>query len=284
MEGVLRSELPDLGNIAQSLGSKWGFSQKSVQNRYRCIQDVLLSEIDKTPGLGGDKRGKRKKVCRNMKEALQYRDLIADEAPSKRCLEDVDSVEAPPVPKKRALKRSVAAAREFVLNPFVNPIASTSGSYRRTPSHVPPLSQTLMAHPDNAPPLTRLQALSLERGGSTEEEVSDSELFAEGELDEMLRTPEQMKVMMGTYLYQEWEEAQQKAALREAEDAANDALSAGLPDGSGLTVFSDGEGNEPEMVIYPDLYSWNEMRFDDDFELGHDLEDDHPVLYQDQDY
>ena len=121
--------------------------------------------------------------------------------------------------KKRKINHSnVEDAYFFLLNPLsakchslTGNIVSEEPSASATPSSLSPPTVPLttyllsgLSH-DSERPRSRLQLLALVRGGGTSDHIHDDELFAEGELEKLLRTKEEQEALEPLFRLQ-WEE------------------------------------------------------------------------------
>ncbi|KAG2349610.1 hypothetical protein BDR05DRAFT_955480 [Suillus weaverae] len=126
--------------------------------------------------------------------------------------------------KKRKIKdHSVEDAHHFLLNPLSarsytlsnhmvseGPGASTTRSDASSPILTPPtvpFTTHLLSTSsyDSKHSLSRLQLLALSRGGGSAEHICDDELFAEGELEELLRNSEEQEALKPLFRLQ-WQE------------------------------------------------------------------------------
>lgn len=116
-------------------------------------------------------------------------------------------------PRKRQKTRpAFREATQFLLDPLAAPIPSSFApgsldSSASTYSQTPLTSYLLAAAPealDIRQIPTRLQRLSVARGGAGSEHIGDEELFSEGEWESMLRSEEEMQAV--NLLMMEWEE------------------------------------------------------------------------------
>ncbi|KAJ2917252.1 hypothetical protein MD484_g3194, partial [Candolleomyces efflorescens] len=100
--------------------------------------------------------------------------------------------------KRRKLHHSLDEASHFLLNPFNAPQLPCSGQRKSALSNFAltsyVLSTSSLASVGRKPP-TRLQLLATARGGSGEDVIYDDELFAEGEIEGLLRNDEEIKMM-----------------------------------------------------------------------------------------
>ncbi|KAI0933650.1 hypothetical protein AcV5_005742 [Taiwanofungus camphoratus] len=108
--------------------------------------------------------------------------------------------------KKRKTRHemSIAQASHFLLNPTAS-AASTGSASSRLPdnsgtaapdliTHLLTADASSLSHAFAQAP-TRLQLLAASRGGAEEANIPDEELFADGELESMLRSPEEADVL-----------------------------------------------------------------------------------------
>ena len=115
--------------------------------------------------------------------------------------------------KKRKTRhnRSVESASQFLLNPSNTPIRpSKSTSDNQLLSHLLS-SDTLFLHSFVHPP-TRLQLLRAARPGGSGD-IADEELFEEGELEAMLRTEEEVEVLVQLV---DWDDVEAEKRLNRA--------------------------------------------------------------------
>ncbi|KAK7014983.1 hypothetical protein R3P38DRAFT_1423478 [Favolaschia claudopus] len=206
IEAELRDILPQLGDLAGFLGSKCNVKRPLVMSRYKLIQDELIQRIDRivwldhyAPNTG--KNG-RAKVSRRVVAARGVKEVIESERQhrmqsldlGKRALRpegeesDSDADGQPSRPRKRRKVHALQDATRFLLNPLCGPLPTSFLS--PSPSALP-LTTYLLTSPlslrrDKMP--TRLQLLSVARGGVGPEEIADDELFDDGELDKLMRT------------------------------------------------------------------------------------------------
>ncbi|KAJ7083836.1 hypothetical protein C8R43DRAFT_909436 [Mycena crocata] len=214
IEAEARSTLTPLGDLAAFLGSKCNVSKPVVMSRYKVIQDELLERIEKIdwldhyePNNGRNGRAKiprRIVVARGLKAAIECeRESRRQELNEARPTDgrsadggesDSDDPEALSRPRKRRRVHALQAATRFLLNPLLGPLpASFIPDLSRTPSLPLPtylLTSSLSMRRSKLP--SRLQLLSVVRGGVGYDEIQDDELFDDGELEKIMRTEEEV--------------------------------------------------------------------------------------------
>ena len=116
--------------------------------------------------------------------------------------------------KKRKTRHnhSVESASQFLLNPSNTPIKSSkSTDDNQLLSHLLSSDTSSLSHTFVQPP-TRLQLLRAVRPGGSDA-IVDGELFEEGELEAMLRTEEEVKVLVRLV---DWDEVEEEKRLNKA--------------------------------------------------------------------
>ncbi|KAJ3564179.1 hypothetical protein NP233_g8462 [Leucocoprinus birnbaumii] len=218
LESELRSTVKQLAPLAQTLASRLEVGKGAVMGCYKAIQDKLASLAQNVPWLdtyesksGRAKVAKRNVVARATKDIVTfYNDAWKGaKKPSLdiTCEDDeqfqdqdrvTDDDEYIPPRKKRKTQRKIAM--QFLLDPVTGPLPNSSKllSLDTTKSPTPQqsiyplLTYHLSAGSQSHKP-TRLQLLAAARGGA--DEISDSELFEEDEMDRLLRSEEEMRIM-----------------------------------------------------------------------------------------
>ncbi|KAG0705008.1 hypothetical protein DFH29DRAFT_800918 [Suillus ampliporus] len=128
-----------------------------------------------------------------------------------------------PRKKRKTKDSSVEDAYHFLLDPLSaksstltksivseDPSASTTRSDTSSPILTPPTVPlathllSILSYDSKHPP-SRLQLLALSRGGGSAEHIRDDELFAEGELEELLRNKEEQEALKPLFRLQ-WQE------------------------------------------------------------------------------
>jgi transcription factor IIIB subunit 2 len=230
LEGDLRAPLNPLGNIANCLGARLQVAKSVVMTRYKTIQDEIASWVENLPWLdqyesrgGRAKVSKRSVVARGLNDVIRFQEDIwrrrsKPAFPSELLAESNDSEHiqetktAPPRPKKGSKSdRAMAQSIQFLLNPLGTPVPDLSPLSSRGPFPISQLSLPtyLLTSPsasvsDRLP--TRLQLLACLRGGSSEDKIRDDELFAEGELENLIRDENEVHVLRETFGWDEDEE------------------------------------------------------------------------------
>ena len=115
--------------------------------------------------------------------------------------------------KKRKTRhnRSVESASQFLLNPSNTPTKSSKSTDNQLLSHLLSSDTSSLSHAFVQPP-TRLQLLHAARPGGSDA-VVDEELFEEGEMEAMLRTEEEVKVLVRLV---DWDEVEEEKRLNKA--------------------------------------------------------------------
>jgi transcription factor IIIB subunit 2 len=229
LECEARISLPNVGDLAHLLGQRFGLSTAVVMGRYKLVQDLVEEWIRELPwldqfeptqaGKGRSKVAKRVVVARGLKDVVQFQAEIWKkklEALPKPTVEfefddhDGDSESVSAIqrehldnPRKRRKTCALDSASQFLLDPIsssniapdimpTSPSVVNVFSGSTTASALPLTAYLLGASSTSlspsAPP-TRLQLLVAERGGSNE--ISDDELFFDGELEGLIRTAEE---------------------------------------------------------------------------------------------
>lgn len=224
IEAEARTTLANLGDMAAFLGSKCNVKRPVVMTRYKVIQDELMERINKIdwldhyePNNGKNGRAKiprRMVVARGLKAAIECeRDCRRQELNQARLAkmpdpgrdesdsDDLQSVtpDSESRPRKRRRVHALQEATRFLLNPLSGPLPASFIPHPST-SHSPSLplptylltSSRSMRH-DKLP--SRLQLLSVARGGVGPDEIQDDELFDDGEWDKIRRTEDQVAEM-----------------------------------------------------------------------------------------
>lgn len=226
LESELRTTIKQLGLLAQVLGARLNVGKGAVMACYKAIQDVLASLADNVPWLdkyeaknGRAKVARRNIVARATKDIITFYDdswkktrkptfdIICDEGSQfdQQEISADDREECNVPPKKRKLVHKGKQAIQFLLDPVTGPIPKFESSPLETTAvckPMPPqangalLSYFLSTNATSRKP-TRLQLLAAARGGA--DEISDDELFEDGELENLMRSEEEMKVIAHMY-------------------------------------------------------------------------------------
>ncbi|KAJ7109238.1 hypothetical protein C8R44DRAFT_884305 [Mycena epipterygia] len=224
IEAETRTTLANLGDMAAFLGSKCNVKRPVVMSRYKVIQDELMERIDKIdwldhyePNNGKNGRAKiprRMVVARGLKAAIEYeRDCRRQELNQARPTkmpdpgrdesdsDDLQSVtpDSESRPRKRRRVHALQEATRFLLNPLSGPLpasfiprpSTSHSSSLPLPTYL--LTSSLSMRHNKLP--SRLQLLSVARGGVGPDEIQDDELFDDGEWDKIRRSEDQVAEM-----------------------------------------------------------------------------------------
>ena len=182
LEAEVRCSLHNVGDLALFLGAKYNMSKGTVMSRYKLVQDQVASWIEHVPWLdkytskgGRAKVSKRTIVARGLKDAVEFQRSRSTDN------------QAQPARKKRKLDNNRQSVTAFLLNPEADiPFAALQTT-----------APNILSSSDSVgtQPLTRLQRLTQERGGSDVAHIPDNELFADGELEAMLRSSDEIEVI-----------------------------------------------------------------------------------------
>ncbi|KAJ7098054.1 hypothetical protein B0H15DRAFT_928396 [Mycena belliarum] len=214
IEAEARATLAQLSDLAAFLGSKCNVRKPVVMSRYKVIQDELIERIDKIDWLdhyepnsgknGRAKLSRRAVVARGLKAVIESERACRQDAlnagrPAEPDLEggDSDTDTAQSRPRKRRRLHALQEATQFLLNPLEGslPASFFPSSSSTFHSHSLPLPTYLLTSSlpmryDKLP--SRLQLLSVTRGGVGPDEIRDDELFDDGELDQIMRNEDQI--------------------------------------------------------------------------------------------
>lgn len=226
LESELRTTIKHLTSLSQVLGTRLNVGKGAVMASYKAMQDALASLAENVPWLdkyesknGRARVAKRNVVARATKDIVAfYNDawretkkpnlnIVCEKNQDQDAFDDDEQT----VPrKKRKTKHRVAM--QFLLDPVTTPLPTSTKllsldtSNPSTPQHSinPLLTYYLSGHMTSHKP-TRLQLLAAVRGGA--DQISDSELFEEGEIEGLMRSEEEMKVVGNMYDWARDEEA-----------------------------------------------------------------------------
>ncbi|KAJ3511420.1 hypothetical protein NMY22_g15651 [Coprinellus aureogranulatus] len=252
LESESRDTLEGLGDLAKCLAARCHIGKGVVMSQYKVIQDQVADLIEKVPWLEGyrQKKGrakvsKRLVVARGLKDVIRFNEEIFqntllpeihlelssdekgdfdDQVEGEKSTEPGGEDDRPA--KKRKIHHSLNEASSFLLNPFSRSLASTKVKDKRTStqaksslSRLPLTSYVLSTSSltsvvSHRPP-TRLQLLAASRGGSSEDAIRDDELFAEGELEGMLRSPDEVELMRRVFQFDEDDESDEGGGSNE---------------------------------------------------------------------
>ncbi|KAJ7470620.1 hypothetical protein FB451DRAFT_1254317 [Mycena latifolia] len=234
IEAEARTTIAPLSDLAAFLGSKCNVKKPVVMSRYKVIQDELIERIDKIDWLdhyepSSGKNG-RAKVSRRVVVARGLKAVIESERECRReKLNQTNPAEMPDPdggesdsddhadsrPRKRRRVQALQEAMRFLLNPLSGPlpasfIPSSSTSHSRSlplPTYL--LTSSLSMRRDKLP--SRLQLLSVTRGGVGPDEIQDDELFDPGELEQIMRTEDQIAELRNILGWEEGVEEEEVA-------------------------------------------------------------------------
>lgn len=224
LESELRSTTKHLAPLAQALGKRLNVGKGAVMTFYKAIQDILASLAENVPWLdkyesknGRARIAKRNVVARATKDIVVFYndtwkhtkkpnfDIICEndiQFSEDRSAGDEDR--SPPCKKR---KTQLEVGMQFLLDPVSGPLPGSHSSFIGTakPLMLPQSISSLLIYCLSAPMPsqrpTRLQLLATARGGA--DEIPDSELFEENEMESLLRSEEEIKMVAHLY---DWNE------------------------------------------------------------------------------
>ncbi|KXN93390.1 hypothetical protein AN958_00314 [Leucoagaricus sp. SymC.cos] len=214
LESELRSNIKQLAPLAQIIGARLNVGKGAVMSCYKAIQDALASLTENVPWLdkyesknGRAKLAKRNVVARATKDIVAFYndtwrelekptlDIICENDTPQN--QEASSDEEQTVPHKKR-KTHHRVAMQFLLDPARTPLPNSARSSSldidtSTPlQSIHPLLTYYLSYSTSRRP-TRLQLLAVARGGA--DQISDSELFEENEMENLMRNEEEMKVI-----------------------------------------------------------------------------------------
>ena len=267
-----RSKVPKRGIVAKGIKDVIQFHQEIWFNRMQSQHKVNLDlELDPDDV-----------------ENYEEEDDVTMRAPtvassSKKSAESV--IVPPPGKRRKADKKGSAmqAAYRLLLDP------SSSGSLDAATfiGDVSLLSHLLTCSPDELSrmrgtlPLTRLQLLAASRGGSTAEHVADEELFANGELEGLLRNEQEREALLPLFQLNWGEEipGEEVAVGHHKPEATEPKRGAKRIDMSAFSRLVDGhvddDSSNEEDAVFPDpnnidVYQWGWDDYSEGVELVSD--------------
>ena len=234
LEAENREVLNPLSDLAQYLGARCHVVKEVIMARYKTVQDEVALWIEKIPWLdkyeskgGRAKVAKRLIVARGLKDVISFQeeiwqktvqpvlelDLSDDENESQEDSSAISgSLEILRPRKRQKVSHALAQATNFLLNPLGQavptskfPTSTLSGNASST-SELPLATYILTTSTLTSHPPTRLQLLALDRGGVNEEQIPDEDLFAEGELEKMLRNEKEVQMLRERYGWKQGED------------------------------------------------------------------------------
>lgn len=260
------------------------------------------------------KVSRRLVVARGLKDVINFQDEIwRDAVPPNPLLDEDDEDEEndsttnipvsasqdtrPPPRKRQKTHHSLLDATHFLLDPLSGSIPPSSHTLIRQHSctlpssaastqlsssssnHLLPVTSYILTAPlsnlisKHAP--TRLQRLTVDRGGSGEAEVADDELFTEGELEGFLRNEGEVEILRQAFGWDQdnpepvVEEIRVSRKSRAGTDAVKKKSRLNL---EALAQFLDGGDEEKESDFEFGLYGFDKSdgHSDDDVETSQD--------------
>jgi len=236
LEAENRAILSPLSGLAQCLGARYHIVKGVVMARYKTLQDEIALWIEKIPWLdkyesksGRAKVAKRLIVARGLKDVISLQeeiwqktvqpaldlDLSDDEIKAEKDTSVISgSLDISRPRKRQKLSHVMAQATNFLLNPLehavpVSKVPNTTLS-GNTPgismNELPVATYILTTSTLACRPPTRLQLLALDRGGVNEEQIPDEDLFAEGELEKILRDEGEVQMLRERFGWKQGED------------------------------------------------------------------------------
>jgi transcription factor IIIB subunit 2 len=235
LEAENRVILNPLSDLAQYLGARCHVVKRVVMARYKTIQDEIALWIEKVPWLdkyeskgGRAKVAKRLFVARGLKDVINFQEEIWQQTVQpvlelELCDDENEdgedssaisgSLDISRPRKRQKVSHALTQATNFLLNPLGHTvpasnfaISTLSGNASST-NELPLATYILTTSTLTSHPPTRLQLLALERGGVNEELIPDEDLFAEGELEKMLRNEGEVQILRERYGWEQGEDA-----------------------------------------------------------------------------
>jgi transcription factor IIIB subunit 2 len=270
LEAENRVVLNPLSDLAQYLGARCHVVKEVVMARYRTIQDEIALWIEKIPWLdkyeskgGRAKVAKRLIIARGLKDVISFQeeiwqktvqpvlelDLSDDENEGEEDSSAISgSLDISRPRKRQKVSHVLAQATNFLLNPLGHAVpaskfpASTPTGNASGTSELPLATYILTASSLTSHPPTRLQLLALDRGGVNEEQIPDEDLFAEGELEKMLRNEGEVQMLRERY---GWEQGGEDAKLDEVDASSKKSR---IPRKSRTKASTSEEGLEVDKL------------------------------------
>ena len=273
LEAENRMVLNPLSDLAQYLGARCHVVKEVVMARYKTIQDEIALWIEKIPWLdkyeskgGRAKVAKRLIVARGLKDVISFQeeiwqktvqpvlelDLSDDENEGEEDSSAISrSLDISRPRKRQKVSHVLAQATDFLLNPLGHAVpasnfpTTTLSGYAASTSELPLATYILTTSTLTSRPPTRLQLLALDRGGVSEEQIPDDDLFAEGELEKMLRNEGEVQILRERYGWKQGEDAKldEVDALSKKSNPRKDRAKA--------SMFSEGVDKLDGAVLIP---------------------------------
>lgn len=232
LEAENRAILNPLSDLAQCLGARCHVAKGVVMARYKTIQDEIALWIEKIPWLdkyeskgGRAKVAKRLIVARGLRDVISFQEEIWQKTvrPSltldlgdngNKGEEDISgSLDISRPRKRQKVSHDLVRATNFLLNPLrhttpVSKVTTFTGNVSgASPTNELSLAAYILATSTFVcRPPTRLQLLALNRGGANEEQIPNEDLFAEGELEKMLRSEGEVQLLRERYGWKQGED------------------------------------------------------------------------------
>jgi len=214
LEAELRAPLDPLGELAKCLGNRYQATKRVVMTRYKTLQDEVASWVGNIPWLDKyEKKGGRARVSKRLVVARGFRDVInfqedvwqqrtklssnwevtGEESNSNR--EQLLSSSRVGTKEGPKTSHTIAQATHFLLDPLGTPLLPTSTRSFSFPNSHLSTATYILTTPSaiiSGRTPSRLQLLASQRGGTDEDKISDEELFVAGELEDLLRTEDEI--------------------------------------------------------------------------------------------
>ncbi|KIK59827.1 hypothetical protein GYMLUDRAFT_168743 [Collybiopsis luxurians FD-317 M1] len=250
LEAEKRGSLSHLADISACFAKEFQVAKVTVMQRYEALQEEVAKWTKEVEWLDSYKKSKghakvsKRLICaRGLKDALNWKHglwekrieagskhiLHIDSESESECRQDSFKSSLEPSRKRRKMPSAVSNATYFLLDPLnvsSSPKASNSTS---GPSFANPASSTkrstdactmpsyLLSVSSGSPMYTipsRLQQLSVARGGAGFDVIEDEDLLADGEWEAIQRTPEEIQ-----QLEQQWRDEGILEFIEKAEKA-----------------------------------------------------------------
>jgi transcription factor IIIB subunit 2 len=217
LEAELRAPLDPLGELAKRLGTRYQATKCVVMTRYKTLQDEVASWVENIPWLdkyekkgGRAKVSKRLVVARGLKDVINFQEDVWQQRTKLSNWEVTDEEsnanrDGQPLSSFRVgtkegskTSRTMAQATDFLLDPLGTPLLPTSSLTFSFPNSHLSTATYILTTPSaiiSGRMPSRLQLLASQRGGADEDKISDEELFVEGELEDLLRTEDEICVL-----------------------------------------------------------------------------------------
>lgn len=279
IEGEILRPLPNRGELAKALGRRYGISMDPIMQRYRIIREhaegwaVDIPWAEDVGHSAVTKAAKRVDIARCLKDALyfqenRWRAKLEAAGPLNAPNDDVESVssseissncevdlqqndEVSPSQSSRPRKRRKVGHNDDVSHFLLSPSCGDSSRKART-DLLPPLDAASHMLTSDALTFNRAPSrLQLLATAKPVDEITDEELFAEGELDSFLRNSEEREVLIQTC---DW--AREKFSDGESDTAAVNVTRAWTSehecgDGSRMNIEAFGR-----LLVEQDLEDW----------------------------